>query len=100
LLTTAHVGSNREEAARVALAGGRIEKAVSADEKPRLNGVLEVTRSFGDFQEVGITVAPAVKRVRLTEDDAFLIVATDGLWDGVPFQTAVRFNPWQGSARS
>lgn len=70
--------------------GGTIEAAPSSDEKPRLNGMVEVTRSFGNFSELGNTVEPAIFRTRLTAEDTFLVIATDGLWDVMQPAEAVR----------
>ena len=55
-----------------------------------MNGLLEVTRAFGDFDVVGIIAAPAIYETQLTSDDEFIIVASDGLWDVVTPQEAVR----------
>ena len=32
---------------------------------------------------------PAVRTIELTEDDEFLIIASDGLWDVISYQDAV-----------
>jgi len=55
-----------------------------------LEGQIEVTRSFGDFQWntvgnkekiKGLIAYPHVSKMILTEQDEFLVIATDGLWD-------------------
>lgn len=69
--------------------GGFITPACGPDEKARLGGVLEVTRSFGDFEVAGISACPAVSTIQLCEDDDFVIVASDGLWDAVTPDEAV-----------
>lgn len=57
---------------------------------PRVGGNLEVTRSFGDFDVKGISASPHIQTIELTTDDAFVIIASDGLWDVVAPQEAVR----------
>lgn len=49
----------------------------------RVGGILNITRSIGDFamKSLGVTVAPYVKRIVLKQTDKFIIMATDGLWD-------------------
>lgn len=52
----------------------------------RLQGCLEVTRSFGDLAmaQYGLSATPYVCDVTLEpQDDVALVVATDGLWDVV-----------------
>lgn len=42
-----------------------------------------VTRSFGDIElrHIGIIDRPTIKHWPLTKNEAFLVLATDGLWD-------------------
>ncbi len=55
-------------------------------EQGRLNGVLSVCRAFGDFDYAsrckhrGLSAEPDVWQEEITEDDEFLLVASDGLW--------------------
>jgi len=58
----------------------------------RLPG-LALSRAFGDgvAKSVGVTSTPDVSHLRLTPADAFLILASDGVWDWVPSSEAVRF---------
>jgi len=49
----------------------------------RLNGVLAMSRAFGDamLKGVGLTVKPDVFRRKITAADEFIIIASDGLYD-------------------
>ncbi len=51
---------------------------------PRVNGRLQVTRSLGDMQ-LRPYVSQELQLVRrgLEEGDAFVVVASDGLWDAM-----------------
>lgn len=46
---------------------------------------MAVTRAFGDFslKKTGVTCDPDVRRISLTLEHKYLIVASDGLWDFV-----------------
>mmetsp|Transcript_16403 Transcript_16403/g.28400 ORF Transcript_16403/g.28400 Transcript_16403/m.28400 type:complete len:225 (-) Transcript_16403:936-1610(-) len=56
----------------------------------RVNGVLSVTRAFGDHaMKNAVTAEPYLTEVQLQGDDEFLILACDGLWDVVSDQQAV-----------
>lgn len=77
-LTTEHRGSNPDEKARIEGLGGFF-----AGEK--VNGLLEVTRSLGDgAMKTFLTAAPAYKKVSYDPAvESFVVIACDGLWDGV-----------------
>lgn len=49
----------------------------------RIYGTLMLSRCFGDWgiKEYGVIVNPHVAKVELKDDDLFLIMATDGVWD-------------------
>lgn len=49
------------------------------------------SRSIGDqvAEEIGVTAEPELRVQRLTNCHPFFIVASDGLWEFVPSQTAV-----------
>jgi len=56
----------------------------------RVNGVLAVTRSLGDASMKEFVVgAPFTTETEIGDDDEFLILACDGLWDVSDDQTAV-----------
>ncbi|PWA71939.1 hypothetical protein CTI12_AA267670 [Artemisia annua] len=76
-----------EEKARVEALGGFI------DDLGYLNGELAVTRALGDWYMKSptgpLTAEPDVTQTVLTEDDEFLIIGCDGIWDVMSNQEAV-----------
>lgn len=54
------------------------------------DGGLAVARSIGDhcLKKAGVTAMPEVKAYDLNEDDLFMILATDGLWEFISSQEA------------
>lgn len=82
-LTYDHKGSDVQEAKRITDAGGFVMNN-------RVNGVLAVTRSLGDSSMKEFVVgSPYTTETTLGDEDDFLIVACDGLWDVCDDQTAV-----------
>jgi serine/threonine protein phosphatase PrpC len=84
-LSEDHKPENAEEEQRIRKAGGTISMG-------RVNGGLNLTRSFGDFDykqntnlpwhEQMITAKPDIKEVeRDVEKDEFIIVGCDGIWE-------------------
>lgn len=58
---------------------------------PRVNGALAMSRSIGDLSlKRWITCDPEITTHALSEDDRFLIMATDGLWDVVSSRAAAK----------
>ena len=65
-------------------AGGFVEEG-------RVRGILSLSRALGDLEyklnrKVGveaqmITCVPEIKKIDMTADDKFLIIACDGIWD-------------------
>ena len=49
----------------------------------RVNGRLMLSRSFGDWvnKQDGVIVDPHLIKIEINNDDLFLIIASDGLWD-------------------
>lgn len=81
-LTYDHKASDILEMQRVEQAGGLIMKS-------RVNGMLAVTRSLGDkFFDSLVIGNPFTTSVEITQDDHFLILACDGLWDIIDDQDA------------
>lgn len=77
------------ERRRVIESGGYIEDGY-------LNGVLSVTRALGDWDmklpegsQSPLIAEPEIQRITLTEDDEFLIIGCDGIWDVMTSQEAV-----------
>ena len=63
-----------------------------------LNGQLAVARAIGNWHIKGLkgvncplSAEPEVKKALLTEDDEFLIIGCDGLWDVFSSQLAIDF---------
>ncbi|PON90490.1 Protein phosphatase [Trema orientale] len=74
----------------------RIEKLGGAIYDGYLNGQLSVARALGDWHMKGpkgsacpLSAEPELKETHLTEDDEFLIMGCDGLWDVMSSQCAV-----------
>jgi serine/threonine protein phosphatase PrpC len=77
----------------------RIEKAGGFVEDNRVRGVLNLSRSLGDleyksdnsigFAEQMITAFPEIRREKVTNNTAFLILACDGIWDCLTSQESV-----------
>lgn len=81
-LTYDHKASDALEMERVEKAGGLIMKS-------RVNGMLAVTRSLGDkFFDSLVIGNPFTTSVEITDQDQFLILACDGLWDVIDDQEA------------
>ncbi|CAJ1400430.1 unnamed protein product [Effrenium voratum] len=84
-----HKATDVEEARRVVEAGGTIYHE-------RVNGMLAISRAFGDFQLKAptwpndiVSNVPEVSATLLCEGDIFVIMACDGLWDVIEDQDAV-----------
>ena len=61
----------------------RIEKAGGQVSNGRVNGMIEVARSFGDmqFKKFGVVALCDVRvRFKLTEVEEFVLLGCDGLW--------------------
>ena len=88
-----HKGSEPDEEKRILAHGGRVEAL--KDSQGRYMGPLRVwhlnenipglamTRSFGDHAaaEVGCIAEPEILEMNMTEDDKFLVIASDGVWE-------------------
>lgn len=87
-----HKPDNPEEQTRISRAGGVVQGG-------RVEGVLAVSRSFGDYMfktnsnlklaDQMVTALPDVRIVQLTEKAEFIIMGSDGLWDCVSNQRVV-----------
>lgn len=84
-----HKATDPEEAKRVVEAGGTIYNE-------RVNGMLAISRAFGDFQLKAptwtkdiVSNVPEISATLLMENDLFVITACDGLWDLLEDQEAV-----------
>lgn len=84
-----HKPTYLSEKRRVEASGGYIDEGY-------LNGVLSVTRALGDWDmklpkgsASPLIAEPELKQIVLTEDDEFLIIGCDGIWDVLSSQQAV-----------
>lgn len=82
-ITKDHKASDPDEAARVRGLGGDIFCR-------RVSGILAVSRAFGDHScKDYIIPEPDVCICQIKQEDDFLIMASDGLWDVIDSQFAV-----------
>jgi len=93
-LTFEHKGSDESEAKRIVDAGGFIVLN-------RVNGILAVTRSLGDYaMKEYVTGDPYTTDVKLDSTDNQLILACDGLWDVCQDQEALDLIASENSAEA
>ncbi|KAJ7134603.1 phosphatase 2C-like domain-containing protein [Mycena epipterygia] len=95
-----HKPSNEVEKTRISGAGGYIEFG-------RVNGNLALSRALGDFEfkknynmtpeKQIITADPDVTCHDITDEDEFLVLACDGIWDCLSSQQVVNFIRFQVS---
>jgi len=78
----------------------RITAAGATVKGTRINGNLAVSRGFGDHdfkvphngaKEDWVSCEPHIKVYELTQNDEFLVMACDGLWDMMKHQEVVDF---------
>lgn len=74
----------------------RVEELGGFIDDGYLNGVLSVTRALGDWDlklpeasASPLIAEPELRQIILTEDDEFLIIGCDGVWDVMSSQQAV-----------
>lgn len=81
-LTTAHRPTNEEERIRIEAAGGIVDGEYVVD-APLPTKMISVTRCMGDkdVRSLGIISKPSCQEILLDENDAYVVLATDGLWD-------------------
>ena len=79
----------------------RIERANGFVEESRVNGMLALSRSIGDFEyktntimkpeDQIITAFPDISVEKITNESDFIVCACDGIWDCLTSQEAVDF---------
>lgn len=87
-LSNDHKPNRPDERRRIQSHGGFVQTLGV----PRVNGVLAVSRAFGDTTlKPYVTAAPEIAEVELGDvgEDEFVVVASDGLWDVFSNQEAV-----------
>lgn len=84
-----HKPNRSDERKRIEAAGGRVHFIGTW----RVEGILAVSRAIGDRRlKKWVIATPDIKSKRVSaQDDAFLILASDGLWDVLSSSDAVRF---------
>ncbi|WVZ99665.1 hypothetical protein U9M48_044928 [Paspalum notatum var. saurae] len=86
-LSSDHKPDRPDELQRVEAAGGRVINWNGS----RVLGVLATSRSIGDYYlKPYVSAEPEVTVVERTEQDEFLILASDGLWDVVSNEVACK----------
>lgn len=84
-LSIDHKPDRPDELTRIEAAGGRVINWNGY----RVLGVLATSRSIGDhYLKPYVTPTPEVTICKRTEDDEFLILASDGLWDVISNEMA------------
>jgi adenylate cyclase len=84
VVSVKHEPFDRNEITRIRAAEGWVSP------KGLVNDEVDVSRSFGYYHLLPIINArPDVSSLKLSEQDEFLIIANNGLWDFVSYQTAV-----------
>lgn len=89
-----HKPTNQLEMDRISAAGGFVEFG-------RVNGNLALSRAFGDFdfkrnsniiaEKQIVTADPDIIDRQLVEDDEFIVLACDGIWDCMSNQEVVNY---------
>eukprot|EP00854_Cymbomonas_tetramitiformis_P008583 gene8583-10189_t len=99
--------NNEQEKKRIKECGGEIGMSDRGDGEAigvlRVwPGGLAITRTIGDIgaQEGGVIAEPEVCEVLLPETGGRLIIASDGLWDGVKVQTAAKTTRGKPAAKA
>jgi len=89
VLTETHIASNQEEVAMVHARGGTITKDPWGID--RVSGILMLTRVLGPIKKriPGLTFIPSVSNYNLSDDDCFVIIGSDGIFNVMSNQEVV-----------
>ncbi|KAH8263272.1 hypothetical protein KR044_006681 [Drosophila immigrans] len=79
-LVKPHKPESPDERRRIELSGGTV---IHAQGQWRVNGILNVGRSIGDYSLEAVIAEPDFVDVPLSEAHDFLVLGSDGLWDHV-----------------
>jgi serine/threonine protein phosphatase PrpC len=100
-LTTDHKPNAPKEKARIESRGGKVVWSGRVDKRGRpiesqgvyrVNGNLALSRAMGDRSErPAVTAEPDITRIEVSDQDEFIVVATDGLWDVMSSQEVVTY---------
>ena len=86
-LTCDHRAGREDERERIENLGGIVDLRHGVW---RVQGSLAVSRAIGDsHMKEWITAEPDTRKIEITSDCEFLILASDGLWDKISNQEAV-----------
>lgn len=92
VLSLDHKPSLKEEVKRIKEAGGWIGKRKNG-QTLRVMGDLAMTRSIGDkrlkIPNKLVIATPSVTHLVLKPTDQFIIIGSDGIWDGITHQNAI-----------
>jgi len=74
------------EKERIIKTGGRVDNG-------RVNGILEVSRAFGDipFKKYGVTCLPELMKFKVTGEDQFIVLGCDGFWGSWSAEEAMEY---------
>jgi len=97
-----HKPTRPDEKDRIKSKGGKIERLLNAKKEPvgpyrvwedEEGPGIAITRTLGDFaaKRVGLISEPEIQYLELTEQDQFIIVASDGVWEVMSSGEAVGF---------
>lgn len=88
-LTRDHTGADDQERERIVSSGGLLRWRHGSWRIGEAG--LQVTRSLGDFdvKSQGVIAVPEVRELDLQAGDAFLVLASDGLWDTISNEEVV-----------
>ncbi|OMJ85274.1 hypothetical protein SteCoe_13434 [Stentor coeruleus] len=97
-----HKPSNHIEKIRIEKSGGRVEPYKETNgnfigparvwmKKQQLPG-LAMSRAFGDLvaSTIGVISVPEIKVHHITDDDKFIVIASDGIWEFISSQECVK----------
>lgn len=88
-LTRDHKPNRPDEQKRIEALHGKV---VFARGCHRINGSIAVSRAFGDnINRPFVSAEPEISQILLTNDDNFLMLACDGVWDVLSSEDAVLY---------
>lgn len=73
-VTSDHKPQRQDELKRILDCGGKVVNG-------RLDGIIAMSRSLGDFEVVGLGNEPTITRIPLEKEDKWVVIACDGLFE-------------------
>ena len=81
-LSNDHKPHREDEHERIRQLGGRV--TFNVNDVPRVQGNLALSRSIGDkYLDPYVICNPEIKHVQINQNNKYVILATDGLWDAL-----------------